>query len=693
MRSLCVLIVVATILTGAVAQLIDIPEECQNDASKLASIISIWGKCTATDKSVDKSTCAVLKCDGVKESDAENSNCTPRNELKYSCDLTGKHTKKLVNESGCFTCDYASPVVNGSLLTTNEKCPILQLPKCAAGVTATIVNGCPNCRKSNTVSGTSSSSSCTSSAISACAQRLGSSLKYCSQSTKATVDSSCCPSCKPVCQGAASPYELDDTDDQSHVRLTAHSAWRKLKSSNAHSSYRKLKSSRVVLAVDNKAQYSKPVGWPTSVSSTSDYFKCSGGGSYGSGSSSGSSGGGGGGGNSNGGGGGGGSSGNGDSGSGNSGGDSSDSDDTNNGGDDSSSSGDGSSSSCTSAQTSACQSKLTTMATCASGVSPTYDASTCCIDCRPDNSNSASPSSSGDIKTCSDDEVYECQLKTGFCEDTEPQIGSTTMCCKSCRRAEDACSPMEVAKYYYKATACGTNETSQHLDGQCGPTCVPAKSICSPACKSDQLCLAQTSGSPACVDAYQTNLVIKNGGSTYLTELAAMPVDEGSYYLREVASRYCEIPQVNDECVLATKSIASLEVTQISKLSDTSVQMIVLMKGDVNNNDPTSLLVSSIQRKFAIAGDSADSTNIKVVSIVQALPTGSSSSSSTGIIAGVAVLVVLLLSVAGFFAYRRYQANSKKQITTTNHIEMATNTTQAPTTITTQAPTTITTQA
>jgi hypothetical protein len=649
MRALFVLVAVLTVVA---ANIIDIPRRCEDPEVK-AKIVSVWGMCNNQAKSVDDD-CNVKGCDGVS-ADQISPACPERNKLKYLCDLSGKHTKKLTDDKGCFTCDYATQLVNGSELTPNERCPILSLPKCAAGVKPKRGDdGCPICRPARGVKDTSSS--CSQQQISSCAQRLGDSLKYCPQSAKATIDSQCCPSCKPVCQGAPSPFALEA---ESSVQLTSHTAWTQMKHNID-----------VFVWPPNNAQFDAPTGWP-SVAGGNDFLKCSGGGGFnpGGGGGGNNGGGGGGGGGNNGGGGGGG----GGNGSGNNGGNSENTEDSGNtGGGSDNNGGGGEKAKCPQATIDSCQAKLASMPTCAAGVSPQYDEASCCIDCRPDNKVNPAPSAEKDIKQCSDDEVYKCQLHTRFCKDTEPQIGNAGMCCKSCRRAEDLCTPMEVANFYFNAPACPGKTNAQHLDGQCGPTCVPAKSLCTPNCKSNQLCMAQASGKQICVDAYQTELVIKFGGKQYLNDLAAMTKEAQSFYLREVASRYCEIPQVNDECLVATKSIASLEVVHSEQAADGSVKLVVLMKGDVNNNDPTSLLVSSLQRKFSTAGDSM-AAGVKVVSIVSALPT-ESTSAAAAIIAGVAAGVVALLAVLGFFLYRRYKATGEKHAATTTHIEMATTT-------------------
>lgn len=652
MRALLVLALLAVV---AATDILSVPQECA-DPKILASIVNIWGKCKSADKSIDALTCTVKGCDGVKEGEADTK-CPDRNTLKYSCDLTGKHGK-LVDDNGCFLCDYATPVKTPGQLTPSEKCPILQTPKCAAGVKPQFKNGCPLCRPNNGVG--DSSSTCSSQQVAACAQRLGNSLKYCPQSAAATVDSQCCPSCKPVCQGAPSPFPLEES---SSVQLSAHTAWNKMKHNID-----------VFVWPPNGAQFAAPNGWPGGgVGAGNDFLKCSGGGGFnpngGGGGNSG--GGGGGGGNPNSGGGGGGGNG-GDNGRGTNGGDSGDEDNTGGGPAPSDNGGNGDTAACTQAQKDACNQKVQTLPTCAAGTGPEADSTGCCITCRPDNNKQPAPSAELDIKSCSDDEVYQCQLHTSFCKDTESQIGFNSMCCKHCRRHEDLCSPLEVAKFYASAPACVGKKNAQHVEGLCGPTCVPEKVLCNPNCKSNQLCLMKPNGKAYCVDAYETTLVVKNGGAQYLSDLAGLTLDQASFYLREVATRYCEIPQVNDECVKATKSIASLEVVKVTRMADGAVQMVVLMKGDVEDNNPTSLLVSAIQRKFAIAGDMA-SENIKVVSIVRALPK-ESASSAAGIIAGVAAGVVALLAVLGFFLYRRYQARGEKHTATTTHIEMATTT-------------------
>jgi hypothetical protein len=464
------------------------------------------------------------------------------------------------------------------------------------------------------------------------------SIEYCAQGVIATIDSgTCCPSCKPVCQGAPSPFAIED---DSHKNVFTQSMGRLF--------------SKPALQ-DWTMPWSTGINGFSGMSGAAGVLKCNGGGADGgtpnggAGGSGGPGGGNGGSGGTSSGGNGGNGNNNGNGGNGNNGG----SGGSNSGGQNNNNNGGAASGTCTDEQNTACNAAMAQLPTCAAGQKPTYDPKTCCIDCIP--AATPSPSVSLDMDdmkyNCTEGDVKKCLLKIGFCNDTENVFFAESMCCKSCKRPELACSPAEVAQCMASTPDCAMDEKPFHMSGACCMTCNPLPPVCNPECGDGETCVLNSETKLGmCKPLTVATVKINGGGKTYQELLSGMSKKQLKEYLTEVVLRYCENPQVVSRCADVINYVEVMSIKETTASEDQNVFEAVLELGECDaKRPPEVVLVAALSNSNAVAGDGA--SKLKV-----------SASSATTTVAGVSMVaigaVVLVLAVAGgaFLLHKRRKA-------------------------------------
>jgi len=196
---------------------------------------------------------------------------------------------------------------------------------------------------------------------------------------------------------------------------------------------------------------------------------------------------------------------------------------------------------------------------------PSFNASSCCVDCRlPTPAASVDrPNSDG---SCSRQGYANCMQNRTACATGEVPMRLDNQCCPSCVRAETLCSLDSVIQCVNTTRVCATGEVPSMASGECCPTCRFAKKssegeglnlasfdktkvssllaytankegasvptttfdipTCSPACEGSYYCLRKKSGSSwsaSCVQSQQSTIFLNSQTESTRAALKTTP--------------------------------------------------------------------------------------------------------------------------------------------------------------------------